>query len=96
MTAVATEATPLTDRQAEVFALIYSAAAGNRPSPTIREIGEAVGVRSPNGALSLIRPLIRKGYVAYDRNRSRSYRPLRTPDGRPIVGFRPVIAGEEG
>ncbi len=43
--------------------------------PTVREIGEAVGLRSTNGVAEHLRALIRKGYLAKDEMKSRALVP---------------------
>jgi hypothetical protein len=53
----------LTDRQCDAIAAIVSLTKeGNRP-PTIREIAERMGIKSPNGAMCHILPLLKKGAV---------------------------------
>ena len=43
--------------------------------PTVREIGEAVGLRSTNGVAEHLRALIRKGYLAKEDMKSRALVP---------------------
>ena len=53
----------LTDRQRQVYALICRHLMERQTVPTLREIGLALGIKSPNGVVSLIKPLVRRGYV---------------------------------
>jgi SOS-response transcriptional repressor LexA len=64
----------LTSRQSEVQSFIVSYIARHGLSPTHREIGEAIGVRSPNAVLGLIRGLRDKGYLDWDAGKARSFR----------------------
>ena len=78
----------LTDRQRQVFEFICEAMrAENRP-PTVREIAEKFGFRSPKAATDHLDALERKGYI---RRRNRKARNIEirdelSPQGIPIVG----------
>ncbi len=52
--------------------------------PTVREIGEAVGLRSTNGVAEHLRALIRKGYLSKEDMKSRALVP--TPKCYAAVG----------
>ena len=52
-----------TPRQRRVLDTIRRHLAVHGRPPTIREIGEAVEIRSPNGVMSHLRPLERKGLI---------------------------------
>jgi repressor LexA len=64
----------LTLRQAEVQNYIVSYISRNGLSPTQREIGDAIGVRSPNAVLGHIRVLRDKGYLDWEPGKARSFR----------------------
>lgn len=53
----------LTDRQRSVLDFIRGYLNREGYSPSIREIGEAFGIRSPNGVMCHLRVLTRKGYI---------------------------------
>ena len=53
----------LTDRQTEIVAAIHELTVAHGRPPTIRELGKVVGIRSPNGVVCHLDPLIRKGYL---------------------------------
>jgi repressor LexA len=53
----------ITPRQAAVLGFIRDYVGRNLCSPTLREIGEAIQARSPNGVLCHIRALQKKGFV---------------------------------
>ncbi len=78
----------LTHRQREVFEFICRAMrAENRP-PTVREIAQHFGFRSPKAATDHLDALERKGYI---RRRNRKARNIEireelSPQGIPLVG----------
>lgn len=53
----------LTDRQSEIFEYFRQVQAKQGTSPTIREIGAQFGINSPNGVVSHLRALARKGVL---------------------------------
>lgn len=66
MTANVPDVTPLTPRQRDVLAAIVALTGDAGRPPTLREIGEAVGISSPNGVSYCLRALARKGAVVYE------------------------------
>jgi SOS-response transcriptional repressor LexA len=80
---------PLTDRQAECIAIIRRYWIEHGTSPTVRLICEEMGMSSsPEGAMSHIRSLVKKGYLrAVEGHRSGS----RRRDGQPPRAY--VLAG---
>lgn len=60
---------------------------GDRPAPTIRDIGAALGLTSTANVDYHLNVLEAKGYLTRSRGRSRSIRLLRLPErGVPILG----------
>jgi SOS-response transcriptional repressor LexA len=53
----------LTPRQRDVYQTIVDFRREKGMSPTIREIGKAIGVVSPNGVLCHVRPMLKKGAI---------------------------------
>lgn len=53
----------MTPRQREVLATIIDLTRVNGYPPTIRDIGRELGISSPNGVMSHLRPLRRAGYI---------------------------------
>lgn len=49
--------------------------------PTIREIGDALGIKSTNGVNDHLKALEKKGYLEREDAKSRAIRPLFMPDG---------------
>jgi repressor LexA len=79
----------LTKRQREVLEFVTSCIDERGYSPTLREIGRSLGIRSTNGVHQHLRALEKKGYLAREGNKSRTLRPL-SRMGRqltlPLVG----------
>lgn len=62
----------LTDRQRRVYELIRDLIVNRGYGPTVREIGEAFGIKSPNGVMCHLRALERKGLIRRSPNKSRA------------------------
>jgi repressor LexA len=77
----------LTDRQLEVLRFITSQIEDRGYPPTIREIGEALDIRSTNGVNDHLKALERKGYLTRDPVKSRALIP--TPQARHALGEEP-------
>ena len=58
--------THLTDRQEEFLRMIAAYQREHWRCPTYREIGLALGIKSPNGVAAHIKALVRKGALAKD------------------------------
>jgi len=74
----------LTDRQRAVLEFISDSISDRGYPPTLREIGNHLGIRSTNGVNDHLRALERKGYLTREDMKSRTLRLVRTPDGDPI------------
>ncbi len=74
----------LTDRQKEVLEFIQRSIDGRGYPPTLREIGEHMGIRSTNGVNDHLKALEKKGYLAREDLKSRALRPLKLPGGGPL------------
>ena len=64
----------LTERQNEGYEFIRSHMRTERKPPTLREIGEALGIRSTNGVSKLLDALEKKGYVEREPHAARGLR----------------------
>lgn len=62
----------LTDRQQSVYDMIRSLIVKRGYGPTVREIGEHFGIKSPNGVMCHLRALERKGLITRSPNKSRA------------------------
>jgi repressor LexA len=65
----------LTERQRAVLAFITSSIDAQGYPPTLREIGNKLGIRSTNGVNDHLRALERKGYLTREDMKSRTLRP---------------------
>jgi repressor LexA len=91
---------PLTDRQKAVLEFIGQSIESRGYPPTLREIGEHMGIRSTNGVNDHLKALEKKGYLEREDLKSRALRPISLggagPTGNlvevPILGR--VAAGE--
>jgi repressor LexA len=81
----------LTDRQKEVLEFIQRSIDGRGYPPTLREIGEHMGIRSTNGVNDHLKALEKKGYLAREDLKSRALRPLKSVEGGAV----PANLGED-
>lgn len=71
----------LTSRQARVLAVIRESVAQRGYPPSVREIGEAVGLTSPSSVAHQLKALEAKGYLRRDPNRPRAMEVLDIASG---------------
>ncbi len=74
----------LTARQRLVLETIRSSVEQRGYPPSMREIGEAVGLTSPSSVKHQLTTLERKGYLRRDPNRPRAIEVVQTDDSREI------------
>jgi repressor LexA len=87
----------LTSRQRLVLETIRSSVERRGYPPSMREIGEAVGLTSPSSVKHQLTALERKGYLRRDPNRPRAIEVVHPDDSRPISPFdRPVSPEDSG
>ena len=88
----------LTARQRQVLEFIESEGRGSGRPPTVREIAEHFGFRSPRAASDHLDALERKGWIERDRGSARGIRLPDPPGGIPIVGRvaagHPILSSE--
>lgn len=65
---------PPTERQVQVLEAIQAFVDEHGYSPTLRELGAMLGIKSTNGVTEHLNSLVRKGCVAWDRGKSRTIR----------------------
>lgn len=63
---------PLTNQQQAVYNMIRERIIGRGYGPTVREIGEHMNIKSPNGVMCHLRALERKGMILRASNKSRA------------------------
>ena len=71
------ESPELTDRQREIYEYIQDRIRAWGYPPTIREIGEHLGIRSTNGVADHLKALKRKGYLNHEERKSRALTPVK-------------------
>lgn len=94
----------LTHRQQQALDFISSCLDANGYPPTLREIGEHMGIKSTNGVNDHLKALERKGYLVREELKSRALRPVDAPEPArartdiPILGRvaagQPILAEE--
>ncbi len=83
-----------TERQLEIYAFIRDKIQNRGFGPTVREIGQAFEIRSPNGVVCHLKALERKGLISRGKNMSRAIELTTEPAhlrGLPMAGW--VAAG---
>jgi repressor LexA len=66
------ERAELTDRQQQILDYIYTTASSRGYPPSVREIGEAVGLSSPSTVHSHLNALVAAGYIRRDPTKPRA------------------------
>ena len=66
--------TVLTERQEAIYEFVRGRILSGDPAPTVREIGEEFGIRSPNGVMCHLKAIEKKGYIVRDEHLSRAIR----------------------
>lgn len=87
----------LTERQRQILDFITESITVRGYSPTLREIGQQMGIKSTNGVNDHLKALERKGFLERDDLKSRTLRPVGLGDELdlieiPVLGR--VAAGE--
>jgi repressor LexA len=89
----------LTQRQKMVLEFIQSAIDTEGYPPTLREIGNFMGIRSTNGVNDHLRALERKGYLTRKDMKSRTLRPTRVVErmvkSTSLAHFESDVAGDD-
>ncbi len=77
----------LTERQGKVLNFIGEHILDAGYPPTIREIGDYLGIRSTNGVNDHLKALEKKGYIERTDAKSRALKPLFWPDRNPFETY---------
>ena len=80
----------LTERQREIYEFVTGYVDGHGYPPTVREIGDAVGLASPSTVHAHLANLERAGYLRRDPTKPRALQLV----GRERPGAEPAIGGE--
>jgi repressor LexA len=81
----------LTSRQEEVLNYIREHLEEHGAPPTLREMGQALGIASPNGVKSLVEALVRKGYLQRREGVARGLSLTRDPLPSPGIVRIPIL-----
>ena len=88
-------ANQLTAKQQKVYDMLRDLIVKRGYGPTVREIGEHFGIKSPNGVMCHLRALERKGLITRSPNKSRAIELTQAADrsghALPMAGM--VAAG---
>jgi repressor LexA len=79
----------LTSRQRDIYDFIAEKISSRGYGPTVREIGSAFQIRSPNGVMCHLQALVKKGLIVREPNMSRAISltsHLREELGIPLAG----------
>ena len=74
----------LTERQREIFDFIRGKIEARGYGPTVRDIGDAFDIKSPNGVMCHLKALEKKGLIKRESNRARAIQ---------VAGHRPPAVG---
>ena len=85
----------LSKRQREIYDFVVGYAERHGYPPTVREIGEAVGLASPSTVHAHLANLERAGYLKRDPTKPRALEVLAADRGRASAGPRRAAAGRE-
>jgi repressor LexA len=78
----------LTDRQREIYEFIRDKIEQRNYGPTVREIGEAFAIKSPNGVMCHLKALEKKGLIIRGEHAARA---IQLVDHRPASGGLPLL-----
>jgi repressor LexA len=84
------QTTPLTHRQREVLEIIEEYMRERGYPPSVREIGEAVGLTSPSTVHAHLAALQKRGYLRRDPTKPRALEVRWDPNSDAVVDRRPV------
>ena len=80
----------LTEKQLAVYEFIRDTIRRRGYGPTVRDIGDAFGIKSPNGVMCHLRALEAKGYIRREENKARAieltHEPIEEERGLPLAG----------
>jgi repressor LexA len=80
--------TQLTERQKEIYEFIREKIERRGYGPTVREIGEGFGIKSPNGVMCHLKALEKKGLIIREEHAARA---IQLVDHRPASGGLPLL-----
>lgn len=81
----------LTQRQDDAYEFIRSYMREHRKPPTLKEIGNELGMRSTNGVFKLLKALEKKGYIEREEHTARGLRLVDTEDAFALDDTTPSL-----
>lgn len=78
----------LTPRQREIFEVIKDNIMNRGYGPTVREIGDATGIKSPNGVMCHLHALVKKGMIQREANLSRAIQLVDKAERKTALQYR--------
>ncbi len=83
-----TKTSNLTPRQREIYEFVKDNIMNRGYGPTVREIGDEFGIRSPNGVMCHLKALEKKGLITREPNLSRAIQLSDKPQRKTAVDLR--------
>jgi repressor LexA len=86
------ETAQLTPKQKRIYDFIVHRIEDRGYPPTIRDIGTAFDIKSPNGVMCHLKALEKKGFIVRDGKSARAIRPTNRRSHRPGLPFKGLVA----
>lgn len=93
----------LTQRQSDIYEFLKDKILNRGYGPTVREIGNHFGIRSPNGVMCHLKALEKKGLITRESHMSRAIQlsdppqnRLSLPFGGKLMDGQKIVEGDEG
>lgn len=83
-----TKTSNLTPRQREIFEFVKDGIMNRGYGPTVREIGDEFGIKSPNGVMCHLKALEKKGLITREPNLSRAIQLADKPQRKTALDIR--------
>jgi repressor LexA len=88
MTSYSNKTAILTPRQREIYEFVKDKIMNRGYGPTVREIGNEFGIKSPNGVMCHLKALEKKGLILREANMSRAIQLCDKPQRKTAVDYR--------
>ena len=88
MTSFSNKTAILTPRQREIYEFVKDKIMNRGYGPTVREIGNEFGIKSPNGVMCHLKALEKKGLILREANMSRAIQLCDKPQRKTAVDYR--------
>ncbi len=88
MTSLSSKTAVLTPRQREIYEFVKENIMNRGYGPTVREIGNEFGIKSPNGVMCHLKALEKKGLISREPNLSRAIQLCDKPQRKTALDFK--------